>query len=199
VATSRRPSIPWPGRLQLVLGALVLVAVAFLADWWQANREMDRLLDEVEASEGQVAAAVENLEYTIRFSTLAGLDPDATEEVREAARVEAARRLAVASARAAQAVQEAGTDVQEVGILPWHGSLRDARAAYVEHNAAWVSVFVAGATEPARLVDPALGEEVRATSSASKGRLEDARPVWARHDAGDRIARIFRETRDPFS
>jgi hypothetical protein len=188
-------------RLKLLVGvlALVLVSAAYSADWWQTNREMDQLLGEVEESERQVSAAVDNLEYTIRFSTLAGLDESASEEIREAARIEANQRLAIACARAARAIQSAGEDVRAIGILPWHDAMRDARDAYLEHNAAWLAVFVAGATEPARLVDPVLGERVRTTSEASRDRLEEARPTWARHDADSRIVRIFRDNREPFS
>lgn len=195
MATSSRPTSRW---LKIVLGALVLVVVvAVCADWWQANREMDTLLDEVEDSENQVTVAVENLEYTIRFSTLAGLDDTASEEAREAARVEVGRQLAVACARAAKAIQDSGKEVEDVQILPWHRSLRDARAAYLYRNGAWVSLFVAGATEPPKLVDPVLGDRVRSTSDSSRSRLHDAKPPWARHDAGDRIDRIFGEAQEP--
>lgn len=199
MATSHGPSARRPGLLKIILGAIVLVVVAVGADWWQANREMDALLEEVEGSEQQVAAAVENLEYTVRFSRLAGLEATAPQEARDAAMVDVSRRLAVACARAAKAMQESGAQVQSVRILPWHRSLLDARTAYLERSRAWQDLFVAGAGDPSRLVDPVLGDRVTATSTTSRTQLDDARPTWARHDATGRIDRIFSEAAEPFS
>lgn len=199
VATSRGPSTRRPGRLKIILGALVLVAVAVGADWWQANREMDALLEKVEGTERQISSAVENLEFTIRFSVLAGLDENASQEVRDAARAQATQRLAVASARAAQAMERARTDMESVRIVPWHRSLRDAKSASADHSAAWLDLFVAAAAEPARLVDPSLGDRVQETSRTRRVRLDDARPLWALHDAEDRIDRIDNQTERPFS
>lgn len=90
-------------------------------------------------------------------------------------------------------MRAAGAEVQDVGILPWHFALGDARATYVDHNRAWVDYFKAVASDPARIQDNVLGADISATFTIAEQRFGEAVPFWARYDAPSRVKTIWED------
>lgn len=88
-------------------------------------------------------------------------------------------------------LQTSGADVQHVGVLPWHGALRDARAAYGEHNKAWLSVVTKTISNPAAAFDKAANANIDATFQTAHHRFDEAVPPFALFHLQHRVDAIF--------
>ena len=186
-----------PGGLKRRWRTLVLIAVTLCAlvalDWWQANREFGQFLDAVEYSEQQMVDGYDELERTIDDSDFAKLDDFAPQFERDQAVLEVRADVSEASGTAAAGVQEAGAEVEDVIIMPWHRSMLEARDAQTDHIDAWVKFFKATAAEPSKMEDNVLSADIAATFGIAKRRVEEALPPFALHGAAKRVDAIFAE------
>lgn len=135
VAIARR----LPTRWMLAVGvALVLIAL----DQWLANREADRLLDRIEASEEVMVSFKSEraiVEAALEAFKLDTADGSYSEE--ELANLQAAADGFSAASRTAKSdLATAAYRLAEVNVLPWHRDLAEARAVYLDHNQAWQDV-----------------------------------------------------------
>jgi hypothetical protein len=184
-------------RLRKAILVLVTLIALVALDWWQANREMDQLLDAVQLSERAIRDGNSRLESALQESDLASLDDSSglvvPESERQAIIADARESLSRTSGSAAVNVQTAGAEVEDVLIFPWHRSLVEASDAYLDHNEAWREYLLAIAAEPSKMYDPALTSQIEATSRISRRRFDDALPLWPQYDAQQRVTRLFEE------
>ncbi len=130
VETSRRTRV-------VVAVVLVAVALAFAADRWRADRERAALLATVEQAEATVTASLDSL---LSLADYAG-PLLTTEDVPPASRRSALATLSRDAARWEPRVRSQEALVQGTVVLPWHGDLRAARAAYVRRLTAWADLL----------------------------------------------------------
>jgi len=171
--------------LLLAATGLFLVIGLVLADWWQANREMDHLLDAVFASELALGTGAANVTRSINtgFS-----DAYQSQSQRQAAFGEVATKCGVAAADA----QDAGAQASEVFLLPWHRSLGKAQDAYLAHNAAWEHKFSACADDAQRYGDGSTSAQISATFRTAHRAFTNALPPGDESDRS-RIEAIFKD------
>jgi hypothetical protein len=144
--SSRAPS----GTGALIAGVVVLLSSALLAagwilaagDWVSRNAEMARLLDAIEASEAQMVQAQDEIAGLIAEH---GQDPAGGELI---------GKLTDATSRGRDAIAAAGSRVEAVEVLGWHGSIEEAKQAYLAHNQAWQDYLDRASTNPGELVTP---------------------------------------------
>ena len=169
-------------RRPLLVGAGIVVALAVAGvavDWWAQNREMDRILDRIEASE----ATVNRLDPAIEaiFAEYIGrgaLPPE--ERATLFARIE---RVAAESVRRVDAPARA---VAGVRVLPWHRDLARARDGYVQHVAFWQ----ARSRALARDAEAAYPERSPAIDSTYREALDALRRAVPRRPTQDFAARL---------
>jgi hypothetical protein len=184
----------------LVIISLVVVAL-IIVDWYVRNRELDQLLDAVEQSEHSMVDARHSLESVESDWSTALAAHGCTSQAPsyecqqyvngEAATIRAA--MSAASASAGSSVRQTGAEVEHVGILPWHGALKDARAAYVDHSDAWYRHYMRVSDDLTQLNDPRDLADINSTFSIAHARFLDAIPVAPLFDANSRIAKIWAE------
>ena len=153
-----------------------LTAGAAVGDWYLQNQEMGRLLTAVEASEsamGQtsvdvMAAFERNLDAPSLVPALTDIALDG--QVR---------------------VSIAGDGVAEVGILPWHRRIEDARSAYLAHNQAWQDYLARAVLDPIVFSEPQ--PAVDETFLASEPLMKRAVPLPAFPALVARVAAIYTE------
>jgi hypothetical protein len=92
------------------------------------------------------------------------------------------------SASAAE-VMTTGDAVQRVSVLPWHGAIRDAQNAYVNHSNAWASSLKACARDPASMSQSSV--DIRATFAILGPVLRTAVPIRAMNDLSARVEKIM--------
>lgn len=183
------------------IGAAILVAAAIILvwDWWQANREMDRLLDAFELSETAMVEGQAHVYDRYEHSAWANFDPEAgpfepgyvDPARREQAFQEASAAVSDAASTAMADVRTAGAEIEQVTLMPWHRSLGEARDAYLDHNEAWVKYLRAVATDAGKLGDNVLGDDIAATFRIAERRAEDALPILPIRDARQRVEETF--------
>jgi hypothetical protein len=141
-------------RTWLTVAVLVPVLVLALAGWsWDQNRrskELDALLGCVTAGQASTAAAdarVSGITEYVRPSLGRGLPESTT----------AGLYLLIgrAAEQALPGLQQAVVGCRQVSVLRWHGDLRTARQAYLDHLDGQVAAIRAIADHPAVLPDDA--------------------------------------------
>lgn len=92
---SQRPPLVNKERLRRWLLVALLVTAALVAavalDQWQRHREMDALLDEVQAGEQSITAADQTLSAVVSYYSPVIFRPDATKRLRTGFREDLAR------------------------------------------------------------------------------------------------------------
>lgn len=174
-----------PRSLKIVLLVSALVAVLWTLDWWQANREMNNLLDAVEASEQAMVDGQDAIRPILR-SLPQGY-------VTDEQRISIRTRLQDAAADAAADVEDTGAAVEDVRVLPWHRAIARARTRYLDHSDVWRRYYAAIASDPTKYGDRATTAEITATFRVARRAFMAAVPNVPLHDAGSRVARIFAE------
>ena len=182
-----------PRGLPLLTGiaAFVLAIAAgglMVADWTVRNMEMDALTTAVELSEAAMTRTQADLRATA--SSLTGGAAPTDQE--KAGLLE---EMTSAAARGEQRIGSAGDVVSQVGILPWHRDIIDARFAYLAHNLAWQGYMAEIAGDPKVYgTDQPLIDE---TFMAADPIMRAAVPVPDLFDLADRVNRIFVEGAGP--
>ena len=156
-------------RIRAIVIVVVVAAIAVSLDWWLANREVDRLVDAIESSESAMIEGRDEVQRRYADSDWAEINPDAgvvdpgfaTPLERQEALEDVRAEVSNAAGSAAASVQVAGAEVEDVWILPWHRQAERARAAYLEHNAAWVRYLRAVSAKPEKMGDRVLLADIR--------------------------------------
>ena len=116
-----------------VIVAALVVGCAVVADWWETNREVDALLDQMESSQRDIRAANQAL-----ADHVTGADAGDTE-----AYAQAQTRAMEASGEVAASRSQA----EGLFVLPWNRSVDQARDAYVDYTRSWSAYFDEAATK----------------------------------------------------
>lgn len=162
----------------LALVGLILLAclLGAVVDNWVANREMEQLVRATADSEAATSDGVDDVSASTRALTdlvdeRSQTQPDIYEQRRLAA-LAGIRRVA---SNAAADVRASGAEVEVVEVMPWHGDIKDARMAYMEHNDAWAHFLREIAEDSAAIA--------RESSHSDLGHLEDRREPLPRRAA----------------
>ena len=169
-------------RRRVLLGVgllLALGAAAVVLDWWLQNREMDRLLDRIEASEATVNRLDPGIEAIFADYIGRGELPPREREALFA-------RIEEAAAGSARDVALLVERVRDVRVLPWHRDLRRARDRYVHH----VGFFQARSRALARDAEAAYPERSPVIDTTYREALDALRRAQPRRPAQDFAARI---------
>jgi hypothetical protein len=183
---------------RLIVTALATVVVLLVvADWYQRNREMDHLLDQVERSEAAMKTFLADRDEAFtQFGNEGCSQATASTPTCQTALQALRDGLSQTSAEDVVAIQTAGSDVGHVSVLPWHRSLIAARDAYVGHNEAWVKLLDDGASDVSALFDKGSLANISATFITAHSRFNDAVPPIALHRAKARIHDIWEAEQD---
>ena len=159
-----------PGREQprraprlLLVGIVVLAALAWGADRWAQSRELDRLVAAVSATEGVVDASAESLRSLEQYQGTG-------ENGSAALRASLLGNLGRDAGRWTGQLDEQHRAVSSVHVLPWHSGLRRARATYLTRVGSWSRFLAQIHANPEQL----LGErpELRTTRDAAATALD---------------------------
>jgi hypothetical protein len=175
------------GWVPYVLGAVTfVVALAsfglIAGDWFARNIEMQALVIAIENSELTMPQTQDSV--SAAFDAYGGLDNPVTAD-REALVTE----LANVAGYAQLSIADAGDQVAEVLVMPWHTTILDAQGAYLTHNLAWQNYMERAAADPIEFTEPQA--DVNDTFVAVEPALTGAIPQLALFELVDRVAQIF--------
>lgn len=191
VLTDGRPDRPrrsWPRGLLVALVSLLAVAgLALAVEWGSRTAEMTALMNAIDQSEAAMVQTQQSLREV--------LDDYRDRPITEQERQEALDRLTVVASTGYNGVLAGGDAVASVRILPWQRSLTAARAAYLDHNAAWRDYLRAAAEDPTEffIPHPAIDD----TWFAAQPLLEAAVPVPTLPGLRERVTAMYAETDAP--
>ena len=132
-----------PRRLLAVLA--VLAALAWSGDRWAQARELDQLVTAARTTEVVVGASAESLRSLQEYQSAALGGPGSP-----ALRASLRGNLGHDAARWTPQVDEQRRAVAAVWVLPWHGGLRRARAAYLARVRSWSQYLSQVQLDPAQ-------------------------------------------------
>ena len=144
------------------VAVVVLLLAGLAADRWRADQERDRLLTAVETAERTVTASQSSL---LSLADYAG-PLLTTEDVPAASRQSALVTIARDAARWEPRVRAAGGRLDDTAVLPWHGDLRTARAAYADRLGAWADLLATIDREPSAFLGGSDGDVRRTRAQA---------------------------------
>ena len=174
-----------PPIIGLATFLLLVVPLGVLAaDWMSRSLEMDRLVTAIEQSEDEMSRTQDAV-----AAAYALIEGDTQITATDRAAVDKALRAAAEQGRTR--IGDAGDVVAAVRVMSWHGSVQQARDAYVAHNRAWQDYLGRAALDPAEFL--ADQPEVNDSFMAVEPLLTDAVPVPPLFDLDQRVADIFTE------
>lgn len=179
-------------KIPVVVAGVVFLLVLSVMDWWQSTREMRALLAAAADSEAAMVTGMATIDQTVRDSRYARLGEYASQSQKDQAMYLLREEMSSDSATALAQIQATGAEVENVFVLPWHVSLRDAKDAYLAHSNAWVAYTKAMTKDPSAYTDKVHGAEIRATFETAEKRFSDAIPPlsdWA----SERVDLMFSE------
>ena len=184
--TARR-WIPYVAGVVTFLLTLVVGGVAG-TNWWASNIEMDRLVVAIEESEAAMADVLQRVD--IVFDKIDGEVPPTGEDL-DAETIAAVAELANISVDGEAAISEAGRNIANLVILPWHTAILEAREAYLLHNYAWQAYMQSAQEDPVAftVTQPLVNQ----TFTDAQEPLEQAIPDPALFDLLKRVQQIFVE------
>ncbi|MEK9665427.1 MAG: hypothetical protein VW082_12515 [Candidatus Nanopelagicales bacterium] len=182
----RRRRSGMPAGLVWTLGIITLIvltvaSLAVISDLTARTVEDEMLISAIEKSESAMKATQDEF--------AAVLDKYDTQDLSDADRAELLDRLGEVASDGQFAIAEAGLQVADVPILPWHDKIRAAQDAYLEHNRAWVNYLGAAAEDPAEWFQPQ--PDVNNTFAAAKAPLVAAIPLLDVTELLPRVRAIF--------
>ncbi len=188
-----RPAAPrqrsgMPAGLVWTLGIITLIvltvaSVAVISELTARTVEDELLISAIEKSESAMKLTQDEF--------AAVLDEYDTQDLSDADRAELLDRLGEVASDGQFAIAEAGLEVADVPILPWHDKIRAAQDAYLEHNRAWVNYMGAAAKDPAEWFQPQ--PEVNNTFADAKEPLVAAIPLLDITNLLPRVRAIFED------
>lgn len=176
----------WVPVAAAALASVVLAAVLVVADLWWRARELDRLLAAVETSQEVIRHGDMSVDAEVERLTSPGggpLPPSLPDEVLQG--------VTAAAGRAAASTRVAGAEVEQVSVLPWHGAIKEAQQAYLEHNKAWVTYLRASASDPAQLTAESLRSDIVGTYLIAADRAAAAVPRWTGSELNRSVDALF--------
>jgi hypothetical protein len=184
--TARR-WIPYVVGVVTFLLTLVVGGVAG-TNWWASNIEMDRLVVAIEESEAAMADVLQRVD--IVFDKIDGEVPPSGEDL-DAETIAAVAELANIAVDGEAAISEAGRNIANLVILPWHTAILEAREAYLLHNYAWQAYMQSAQEDPVAftVTQPLVNQ----TFIDAQEPLEQAIPDPALFDLLKRVQQIFVE------
>ena len=184
--TARR-WIPYVAGVVTFLLTLVVGGVAG-TNWWASNIEMDRLVVAIEESEAAMADVLQRVD--IVFDKIDGEVPPTGEDL-DAETIAAVAELANIAVDGEAAISEAGRNIANLVILPWHTAILEAREAYLLHNYAWQAYMQSAQEDPVAftVTQPLVNQ----TFTDAQEPLEQAIPDPALFDLLKRVQQIFVE------
>ena len=184
--TARR-WIPYVAGVVTFLLTLVVGGVAG-TNWWASNIEMDRLVVAIEESEAAMADVLQRVD--IVFEKIDGEVPPTGEDL-DAETMAAVAELASIAVDGEAAISEAGRNIANLVILPWHTAILEAREAYLLHNYAWQAYMQSAQEDPVAftVTQPLVNQ----TFTDAQEPLEQAIPDPALFDLLKRVQQIFVE------
>jgi hypothetical protein len=184
--TARR-WIPYVAGVVTFLLTLVVGGVAG-TNWWASNIEMDRLVVAIEESEAAMADVLQRVD--IVFDKIDGEVPPSGEDL-DAETIAAVAELANIAVDGEAAISEAGRNIANLVILPWHTAILEAREAYLLHNYAWQAYMQSAQEDPVAftVTQPLVNQ----TFIDAQEPLEQAIPDPALFDLLKRVQQIFVE------
>ncbi len=165
----------------ITLIVLTVASLAVISDLTARTVEDEMLISAIEKSESAMKATQDEF--------AAVLDKYDTQDLSDADRAELLDRLGEVASDGQFAIAEAGLQVADVPILPWHDKIRAAQDAYLEHNRAWVNYMGAAAEDPAEWFQPQ--PDVNNTFAAAKAPLVAAIPLLDVTELLPRVRAIF--------
>ena len=177
----------WPrGILIALVSLLAITGLVAAVEWGSRTAEMVALMNAIDTSEAAMVETQQSLRQV--------LDDYGNREITEQERQEALDRLAAVATAGYQGVLAGGDAVASVRILPWQRSVNAARAAYLNHNAAWRDYLKAASEDPTEffIPHPAIDD----TWFAAQPILEAAIPVPTILGLRERVAQMYADTGD---
>lgn len=174
------PGIVWAlGLVTLVV--LTAASLAVISDLAARTVEDEMLISAIEKSESAMKSTQDEFAAVVKEYDA----PDLTDAERE----KLLARLGEVASDGQFAIAEAGLQVADVPILPWHHKIIAAQDAYLAHNAAWVAYMGAAATDPTEWFQPQ--PDVNNTFAAAKDPLVAAIPLLDVTELLPRVEAIF--------
>lgn len=164
VRRAKRPLLWAATGVFLVIGLVV-------ADLWQARQEMHRLIHVVAVSE--LATTKGYQEVNASFALANSAMYQSSQSLRESS----LREIKAECASAAADVQDTGSQMGEVFVLPWHRSLEKAQEAYSAFSKTWQNKFSACADDAARWSDGSTTAQIQASSRVAHRAFTNALPI----------------------
>ena len=157
-------------------------------NWWASNIEMDRLVVAIEESEAAMSDVLQRVD--IVFDKIDGEVPPSGEDL-DAETIAAVAELANIAVDGEAAISEAGRNIANLIILPWHTAILEAREAYLLHNYAWQAYMQSAQEDPVAftVTQPLVNQ----TFTDAQEPLEQAIPDPALFDLLKRVQQIFVE------
>lgn len=170
-----------------VLGFAVFLMTLFgfgliVSDWASRNLEMKALVSAVEDSESAMQWSDEQIQAIIKQYGTDGKLTDAQQK-------KAFDALSEAAYAGNFAIGAGGEEVAKVTVLPWHGDIKKAQAAYLAHNHAWQEYMEKATDDPTLLfkAEPL----INSTFDAAEPLMKAAVPIPALFDLKKRVETIF--------
>jgi hypothetical protein len=183
VGTSRVSSRRRLIRIRRVLTLSLVVVALVTADWFQANREMNRLLSAIEASEQALLGAQDGMTQAVEVS--ANKDQRLVPAEEEAL----ARAVPAAATAGLTEVVETSADVEDVSVMPWHFAVKKARSRYLDHSEAWEDHLTGVSTNWRDIFTPT--PEISTTFTRSRKATEQALRRFSLYNASQRVEMIY--------
>ena len=153
-----------------------------VGDWTSRNLEMKALVSAVEDSESAMTWSDDQIQSIIKqYGANGKLTPAEQKKAFDA--------LSEAAYAGNFAIEAAGEEVAKVSVMPWHGDIKNAQAAYLAHNQAWQDYMKKATDDPTLLFkDQPL---INSTFDAAEPLMKKAVPVPALFDLKKRVDAIF--------
>ncbi len=153
-----------------------------VADWTSRNLEMKALVSAVEDSESAMQWSDDQIKSIIKqYGANGTLKPAEQKKAFDA--------LSEAAYAGNFAIGAAGEEVAKVSVLPWHGDIKNAQAAYLAHNQAWQDYMKKATDDPTLLFKTQ--DLINSTFEKAEPLMKAAVPIPAMFDLKQRVATIF--------
>ncbi len=179
---SRRAAV-----LLAVAGAVaLLLASVGIGDWWVRNGEMRRLLQRVERAERAQLPAIQSIGPLLMLCQQEAVGDD--EELCDTVGIRQGAE------RVLPLLRQTGDEVADTRLTSSHGSLRNFRDRYVDHNLAWRSWLETLAQDPTAggFESP---ESIGTTFQKASDAADDALTPLPLHGNRTRVEAVFASVR----
>lgn len=144
----------WVRRHRLAIAtAGLLVFVAFAADQWQQQRELDRMLQTMQSGEQQMHTTDKYVAGVIAYYSPLIFREAAPAGIRDSFQDD----IDQGTGNGLAAIDVTSRALADIDVLPWHRHLRAARSAYQQRISQWQGYLATITDDADALFDPAKG------------------------------------------